>query len=171
MEPLSALAIASAVIQIVDFSSKVIARTREVYLSTSGTTEENSLLEDATANLTDLMSSLKASTSQRFRSQSGIQENTPDIQLLQLADASHVIAIELRDMLIKVKLKKDGSERSVLDQGLRNALEQKKILALKEKLDEIRKQIDTTLLVSLRCVTNHHPPHEANKHLQARNAT
>jgi hypothetical protein len=55
MEPLSAVSLALAVIQIVDFSSKVILRTKEMYTSVDRTYEDATLLEDATANLNDLL--------------------------------------------------------------------------------------------------------------------
>jgi len=152
MEPLSALSIASAVIQIADFSSKVIARTREVYSSASGTIEETTLLEDAMTNLEDLMIGLESSISRKSAGRGAFHQKTADQQLLHLAKESHAVAADLREMLNKVKLKKDGRQRGALNQGLRSVLEQKNISALKEKLDEIRKQIDTALLISLRYV-------------------
>ena len=101
MEPLSALAIASAVSQIVDFSSKVIARTREVYISADGAIEENRLLKDATANLDDLMERLQTSTYSRNFGYDFSHGKSPDQQLLQLAEDSHSVAISLREMLDK----------------------------------------------------------------------
>jgi hypothetical protein len=59
MEPLSAVSPASAVIQIVDFSSKVISRTKEMYTSADGTYEDATLLEDATANLNNLLDEVR----------------------------------------------------------------------------------------------------------------
>lgn len=156
MEPLTALAVASAVIQIVDFSSKVIARTREIYLSADGTIQETTLLEDATANLEELMIGLRMSTPFRVGGNAliegnvAVHQNTPDYQLLQLAEESRNVVITLRGVLNSVEVKKDGTQRSPLDQGFRSVLEQKKIATLKQRLDDIRKQIDTTLLVSLR---------------------
>jgi hypothetical protein len=88
MDPLSALSIASAVIQIVDFSSKVIARTREVYQSADGSIEELTLIEDATANLDDLMKDLTSKTEIEASSSVLFDQKTPDQQLLQLADTA-----------------------------------------------------------------------------------
>jgi hypothetical protein len=147
MEPSTALAIASAVIQVVDFSSKVIARTREVYHSADGSIEENAHLQEAAANLEDLMLQLKSG----IRKAPDIEnQSTPHQRLLQLAQDSQIAADRLRKLLNKVKFNKNGDQRMALGQGLRSVLEQNNISALKARLDEIRKQVDTTLLVALR---------------------
>jgi ribosomal protein L17 len=150
MDPLSALSIASAVIQIVDFSSKVIARTREVYQSADGSIEEITLIEDATANLDDLMTELMSKTEIEASTSGAFEQKTPDQQLIQLAEDSHTLANELNQTLKACRVKKDGSQRSALSQGLRSVLEQKSLTTLKQKLDELRKQIDTTLLIAIR---------------------
>jgi hypothetical protein len=146
MDPLSALSVASAVIQIVDFSTKVIARTKEVYDSPDGTTEQTMLLENATANLDDLLQGLRKS----HRTIDAFDPNSPDGRLLQLAKDSNEVATSIGDAIDHVKRKSDGSERTALGQGLRSVLDQKKLSALTERLDQIRKQVDTTLLISLR---------------------
>ncbi|KAH5068687.1 hypothetical protein HBH95_191200 [Parastagonospora nodorum] len=150
MDPLSALSIASAVIQIVDFSSKVIARTREVYQSADGSIEEITLIEDATANLDDLMKDLMSKTEIEAFTRGAFDRKTPDQQLIQLAEDSNTLANELNQTLKACRVKKDGSQRGALSQGLRSVLEQKSLTTLKQKLDELRKQIDTTLLITIR---------------------
>jgi hypothetical protein len=96
MEPLSALSIASAVIQIVDFSSKVIARTREVYRSAEGTITETALLENATVNLNDLLNELRNITSSESVGYGASHQKTSDRLLLQHAKDSQAVANELR---------------------------------------------------------------------------
>jgi hypothetical protein len=56
----------------------------------------------------------------------------------------------LHGTLDRIRRKKDGGGRNVLGQGLRSVLGQKKISSLADKLDLIRKQVDTALLISLR---------------------
>ncbi|KAH7086405.1 hypothetical protein FB567DRAFT_580552 [Paraphoma chrysanthemicola] len=154
MEPLSALAIASAVIQIVDFSCKVVAKTREVYLfdldDGTAAAEEDKFYEGAKANLEDLMIGLNTSLAQGTGGYGSSHLKTPDQQLLQLAKESQVVAGKLRDMINKVKIREDGTRRTALGQGFRSVIQQKNITALNDKLDGIRKQIDTTVLLSLR---------------------
>jgi hypothetical protein len=148
MDPFSALSIATAVIQVVDFSSKVISKSREIYLSADGTTEEVSLLQDATTNLEELLNDL-GSTGIHEKS-TGARRKGPDAQLIRLARESHMAATSLRTTLDRVKYNTDGKERRVFVQGLRSVMEHKNISTLTVRLDEIRKQVDTTLLVSLR---------------------
>ncbi|KAF2803249.1 uncharacterized protein BDZ99DRAFT_576168 [Mytilinidion resinicola] len=154
MDPLSALSVASGVIQIVDFSAKVISRTREIYLSADGALEENSFLEDATANLSELSTELTEEIRQTvwgFRSKgSGFGRKSADEQLIQLAKDSRMVATNLLEKLDRVKRKKDGGKRNALNQGIRSILEQKEVSGLADRLDQIRKQVDTALLLSLR---------------------
>lgn len=51
MEPLSALSLAAAIVQFVDFSSKILVTGYESYHSTHGTTQEQFDLEELTQNL------------------------------------------------------------------------------------------------------------------------
>ncbi|KAH7388775.1 hypothetical protein BKA66DRAFT_511136 [Pyrenochaeta sp. MPI-SDFR-AT-0127] len=128
MEPLSALSLASAVIQIVDFSSK-----------------------DATTNLTDLLETLAAEKSRiRYQRSGLIVQKTADRQLLELAKNSRAVANTIHATINRIKRKKDGGGRNAFDQGLRSVLKQKEVSSLAKRLGQIRKQVDTTLLVSLR---------------------
>jgi hypothetical protein len=143
---LSALSVASAVIQIVDFSAKVIETSKEVYDSPDGATEQTLLLESATANLDELMQELGKSC----RMIGNFSPNSPDRRLLQLAKESNEVATSIHEAIDDVRRKKDGGERTAFGQGLRTVLDQKKISLLTERLNQIRKQVDTTLLISLR---------------------
>jgi hypothetical protein len=145
MEPLSALSIASAVIQIVEFSAKVISRTKEVYDSPEKATEETALLENATENLRELMEELSKRRNVRPHNSSNA-----DDQLIHLAKQSDEIAKVVCEAVDDIRLRTDGSQRTALSQGLRSVLGQKKISSLTARLDQMRKQVDTALLVSLR---------------------
>ncbi|KAH8733114.1 hypothetical protein GQ44DRAFT_754613 [Phaeosphaeriaceae sp. PMI808] len=61
MEPLGALGLASNIIQIVDFSSRIVSRRRELYNSADGQTEEHAVLDNAARNLSELYRSLNIS--------------------------------------------------------------------------------------------------------------
>lgn len=54
MEPLIALGLASSIIQIVDFSGRVISRSKEIYTSDNGTLKIHGDLEEAAKNLQEL---------------------------------------------------------------------------------------------------------------------
>jgi hypothetical protein len=56
MEPLSALSVAAAVVQFVDFGTRLLSQTREIYKSSTGQTERVSLLKRVTRDLDSLTS-------------------------------------------------------------------------------------------------------------------
>lgn len=147
MDPLSALSLASAVIQIADFSTKVLSRTKEIYTSTDDTFQNAKSLEAATANISELLVELEDKTSVNHR-RSGRQ--TADKQLVRLAHDSIDIANTLRTTLDGLRHKKDDGKRNAFDQGLRSVLQQEKIVEIADRLDAIRKQVDTAILFSLR---------------------
>jgi hypothetical protein len=125
MEPLSALSLATAVIQIVDFSSKVITRAREVSRSADGTIDETAILENAAVNLNDLLTQLQMITGATSSGHGALHPNTPDQQLLQYAKDSQDVATELRRMLNNVKHKKDGRQRVPLTRDYVGCLSRK----------------------------------------------
>ncbi|KAF1837270.1 hypothetical protein BDW02DRAFT_175185 [Decorospora gaudefroyi] len=149
MEPLSAVSLASAVIQIVEFSSKVLQRTREIHTSADRTLRGTTVLEAAAANLNDLLRDIEE-TLRVTGVASDASGKAADAQLIALAKDSQEVAKTLHATLHQVKRKKDGDKRNAFSQGLRSVLKQSTITALKDRLNSIRKQIDTALLISLR---------------------
>ncbi|KAF2856080.1 hypothetical protein T440DRAFT_438724 [Plenodomus tracheiphilus IPT5] len=167
MDPASAFSLAAAVLQVVDFSSKVIKRTKEVYRSADGAIEEHRLLEDATANLAELLEEFKKKLNEERERAKRLDEkreqawgrgqahpprkiSTAEKQLDRLREESRDVANTLHQVLTDVKRTKSGHDRNPFDQGLRSVFIQKRLSELKERLDLIRKQFDTTLLVTLK---------------------
>ncbi|KAI8936526.1 hypothetical protein NX059_006930 [Plenodomus lindquistii] len=147
MEPLSALSVASAVLQIVDFSCKVISRTKEAHHSA---VEEHSFLEDATSNLTELLEETeKIALKDQGRFSAFSNKSKTEKQLQRLRKESQDVADTLYGILDGVKHKKSGEDRNSFGQGLRSVLVQNKLSELKGKLDLIRSQVDTSLLVAI----------------------
>jgi hypothetical protein len=54
MDPLTALGLASNIVQLISFSSDLVAKGREIYQSTDGTLVENLELETITKSLREL---------------------------------------------------------------------------------------------------------------------
>jgi hypothetical protein len=59
MDPLTALSIASSVVQFVDFGSKLLSNSRKLYKSSHGILSENLDIEDVTQDLRSLLQGLK----------------------------------------------------------------------------------------------------------------
>ncbi|KAI4695626.1 hypothetical protein J4E81_005952 [Alternaria sp. BMP 2799] len=156
MEPQLAVSLASAVIQLVDFSSKVVQKDKvgKVYKSTSTTLGEATLLDDAIANLGDLSQQLEKARRVYCKSHISPDQENADAQLMALAKDGGGVAKILQATLDQAKRDNDVGEETVLAQGLRSILSlyysQKTICDLADKLGSIRKQVDVALLASLR---------------------
>ncbi|KAL1613149.1 hypothetical protein SLS60_001381 [Paraconiothyrium brasiliense] len=147
MEPLSALGLASSVIQIVDFSGRLLAKSREIYTSAEGTIEEHGLLEESANNLAELSVALSAPLHgiEKQRLQSRQKVHAADRQLLRLCTDCKNVTTRLLAELDRLKSKGPHGKLKSVQQALRHMGSQSEILNLKGKLDDIRKQVDTAL--------------------------
>ncbi|KAI4614872.1 hypothetical protein J4E80_006376 [Alternaria sp. BMP 0032] len=165
MEPQMAVLLASAVIQLVEFSRKVVQKDKvgKVCKSTGTTLREATLLDDAIANLGDLSQQLEKARRVYCKSHMSPDQEIADAQLMALAKDGGGVAKILQATLDQAKRSHDVDEQTVLAQGLRSVLSlyygQKTICDLADKLGSIRKQVDAALLASLRSVTCHQCDH------------
>jgi hypothetical protein len=155
MEPLNATPLASAVIQLVDFSAKVIHKDKvaKVYRSTGTALGEATLLDDAIANPGDLSQQLEKTRRSYDKGHVHPGQEVADALLIALAKDSGGVAKILQATLNQAKRDNDVDEETVLAQGLRSVLNlyysQKTISALGGRVDSIRKQVDIALLAQL----------------------
>ncbi|KAI4940175.1 hypothetical protein J4E86_011141 [Alternaria arbusti] len=162
MEPQMAVSLASAVIQLVDFSRKVVQKDKvgKVYKSTGTTLGEATLLDDAIANLGDLSQQLEKARRVYCKSHISPDQEIADAQLIALAKDAGGVAKILQATLDQAKRDNDVDQQKVLAQELRSVLSlyysQKTICDLADKLGSIRKQVDVALLASLRSSIAHH---------------
>ncbi|KAI4677900.1 uncharacterized protein J4E84_008845 [Alternaria hordeiaustralica] len=172
MEPQMAVSLASAVIQLVDFSRKVAQKDKvgKVYKSTGTTLREATLLDDAIANLGDLSQQLEKARRIYYKSHISPDQEVADAQLMALAKDGGGVAKILQATLDQAKRNHDVDEQTVLAQGLRSVLSlyysQKTICDLADRLDSIRKQVDVALLAALRQhATRQHSVHSEKRRL------
>ena len=154
MEPISAFSLASGVIQIVDFAGRILSKSHEIYASAEGTIEEHDFLEHSVKNLDELSTSLSKlllEELERQKLQGGLKTKPVDRQLVLLCKDCHDVTAKLLAEIDKLKLKGPHSKLKSVQQALRHVGSQPHIQNLKNKLDDIRSQVDTVLLVSLRC--------------------
>jgi hypothetical protein len=148
MESIAVLGIASNIIQIVDFSSRIVARGRELYHSTDGRIEEHVSLDVAAQNLLELSRELQRSVvSDDPRPRTAV-----DQQLIDLKVKTEQIAKDLRSSLENVQLTGPHRKWKSIHQALRTISTDKEVSDIANRLDQVRKQVDTTILVSLRYV-------------------
>ena len=101
VEGLAALSLASSVIQFVDFTSKLISKSKEYYNSSAGALEENISLQDASDRFRSLARGLEQS-SNRFSSSKTL--NREEEALRQVVQECQELARELRGALERLKV-------------------------------------------------------------------
>lgn len=124
MEPLTALSVASSVIQFVDFGSKLLANGRQLYRSAEGVLTENVDLELVASDLHNLTMGLKRKLPKNRalgRPGKARQLNDDDEALDRLCERCVEIAETLMKLLEKLKVPnkegKDGSKGGEAQDG------------------------------------------------------
>jgi hypothetical protein len=145
MDPFTALGVASNVIQIVEFSSRLISRTREIYHSRDGQLQDHVILDDAATNLSALVTELRSIEVPKPK-----EQTAADRQLIQLRQDCRTIARELHDQLERVRAQGGHQKWQSVYQAIKSVYSENRIAAIQSRLDNIRKQLDTVLLVTLR---------------------
>jgi formate dehydrogenase maturation protein FdhE len=147
MEPLAALGIASNIIQIVNFASRLVSRGHELYQSADGRLADHAVLDSAAQNLSTL-----ANDQLKFGGAISREPTATYAQLVKLKADSQTIADKLSSALNKASVRGKHKKWQSIFQALMSIYKEKEISSLASQLDNIRKQVDTTLLVSLLCV-------------------
>ena len=142
MDPLSALSLASNVIQFVDFGARLVSGSREIYASADGSSSGNSQLEILTKDLTQVCSELvqpEAYIDQRDASQA-------ERALVPLCRSCRQLGGELLSILQSLKVKSPHKRWETFRQALRSACKESKIRSYERRLGDYRSQIATHLL-------------------------
>jgi hypothetical protein len=147
MDPLSALSLASCIVQFVDFSSKLISKGHLIYSSANGALIENLDLEVVTCDLSQLTTRL------------GLHEKAicctkEDQNLEDLASRCSALAKELLDKLDRLKVDDDVKNRrwKSFRQALKTVWSKKDLDEIAARLAGFRSQLELYILVSLRKV-------------------
>lgn len=141
MEPLSALSVATAVTQFIDFTGSLLSGTIELHKSATGRTKANLTIETIALDLRNLNIELTESFS------SG-DSHDADIKKLCL-DCSKM-ADQLLEALNKLTVQKQHRLWSSFSTALRSIWAQEDIDSLQRRLDAYRQQISMHILVQLR---------------------
>ncbi|KAH8592623.1 hypothetical protein B0O99DRAFT_629379 [Bisporella sp. PMI_857] len=143
-DPLTALGLASNIVQIITFTSDLISKGREIYKSADGTLVENLELETITTSLQGLSKELVLPIYERRKL------TKTENQLQELCDGCKAVSGQLLDVIRGVKAKGPHMRWNSFRQALNSVYKEDEIQALETRLDRYRRQIDTTLLISLR---------------------
>ena len=145
MSGLEAIGAAAAILQFVDFASKLLVTGYDVYKSQAGATPQTV----HTQKLCTELQSISAQLSQAPRG--NITLNDREQSLWRLADRAHDLAWHLGLLLDSLKLKKATFKSwGALRQSWRILHQKDKVAEMVARLDEIKSLMDTNLLVLLR---------------------
>ena len=142
MDPLSAFGLACGVIQVIDFSLKIVSKSKEIY--ENGSLKANDDMEDLTKRIRELYVDLEPPSSQ---TSVGDVSMEPQNELLDLARKCKETSDELLEELQKLK---STRKRDILRKIPATMRRQKVLSSLESKLESYRKILDTKILLRLR---------------------
>lgn len=151
MEPLSALGVASNVIQFVDFAGKLISRTIHIYRARTtrdDDEDDHSHLERITRHLAEHNEAFKESLDMQQISQPA-KLSSADRDILRICTECEQITTKLLTALDKLRSEKVTVWNSFVD-ALRAVWSEGDIQTLRQTLDSYRQQISLYLLASVR---------------------
>ena len=137
MDPLTAIGLASSIVQFVDFSTKLIHGAREIYDSVSGETEENRSLEAVVSEMERLSSKLL--------SPNNPQQTEDERALCRLAAECNILSDQILGLLEKIKPKDAKSKRQSAWAAVKNKLHEREKLELEKRLENCRSQLELQL--------------------------
>jgi len=145
--PLDALSVAAAVVQFVDFASKLISKGNEYHKSKDGALVENNELKAVTTNLLGL--------SKTLRSSSNILPAMQDLSaeeksLIDVAKACEQIANEFIDLLEGLQVSAGQARWKSFRQAFKTIWKKDEIEAMLRRLSMAREALTVNLLVVMR---------------------
>ena len=154
LDPFSALSLAAAVVQFVDFGTRLMSKGKEIYQSADGSSAENIELEVIYEDLKSLSEKLKATADPISLSRGCLEERA----LGKLAATCKSVADELLTTLRDLRVA-EGPHRkwSSFRKALKTIWKKEKIEELKSRLEGLRDELSIQFLAILRYVVVHIP--------------
>jgi hypothetical protein len=156
MDPLSALSLAGTLIQFVDFSSKLFSGAKSLYKSANGALAVHDELELIVSDSNSVLSKLHAYAQSPHHSVGESEAVAQDAQddFKNVCDEATRLAAELTERLqgLKVDRRAEGYRRmwASLSHAINSAWSHKEIIALQQRLKDLKNALQTRVLLSLR---------------------
>ena len=151
LDPLSALGLAGNVIQLVDFSWKLLSRTNSLYKASDGASLENREMGMIANDLSRLTNRMHVSLQVTTRS---AMLTADEEGLRDLSEACEGVARELLAALDKLRAKGKHQKWESFRKALVAVWSKEKVADIMERLSAFRSQLDTHVLLSLRSVAS-----------------
>jgi hypothetical protein len=142
LDPLTALGLAGNIVQLVDFSSKIVGKARDIYKSADGSLPENLDAETVAQSLRVLYSNIAP----QLVSPSSVQEET----LNELCIGCDNIAKELLQALGRLKIQGKKTKWKSMRQALKSVSSKEELDVISKRLANYREQLNLNFLVALR---------------------
>jgi hypothetical protein len=144
MEGLTALGLASNIVQFIDFSSKIIKGAKEIYDSGTGTVPATEGLEDVAKEMQSL--------SLRLDPPSTGHQNEDERAFRRLAAECRILCTQLLDLIDSVKPSDPKSKRQSIIAAIRGTWSEKERTELERRLDSCRNQLELQLTFLMKYV-------------------
>ncbi|KAH8769422.1 hypothetical protein F5882DRAFT_508227 [Hyaloscypha sp. PMI_1271] len=146
LDPLTALSLASNVVQFLDFSAKLVAKGNELYKSADGALVGNAELEVIAKDLQDLNARLQQSTPSHNTNLTTL--TTSDVALRKLSEQCSGVAGELIEVLDKLKVQGTSKRRwKSVRQALKGLMKKDEVGAIAQRLQNVRNELNLHILV------------------------
>ena len=144
MDPLSALSLASNIVQLVDVGTRVVSASLELY-SPDGISV-NGELESVMSDLVKICSALENPHDQI----KGSKSSSSEIQLITLSKSCKTLGEELLTVLNSLKVQSPHKKWQSFRQALKAVWKEKEIHRYKERIINLRSEISLRLIGILR---------------------
>lgn len=145
LDPFSALSLAATIVQFVDFSSKLISDTAELYRSSKGSLARNIELSTIVTDLGAISSGLEV----RGRSIAHACSND-ERAIASLATQCKNLSSKLLDVLEDLSVKGSHKKWKSVSQALRSVWKESEIREIQKRLDSFRSQLTIRLVATLK---------------------
>ena len=142
MDPCTALSLFCNIVQVVDFSTKVVKKCRELYKN--GVSSENQEIEEMAKHLTDLHTNLD------LTDRGGIDD------LLDLGSKCSQTAQELIAEVRELSVNGPHRKRQIVGKTIKAIWKRSAIEDIQKRLENYRKLLDSRILVDLRFAHYHY---------------
>lgn len=146
MDPVSAFSLACGVVQMIDFSCKLLSKTKELH--TRGHVLENQEIEEQVSQLCQLRALLESKMDSGSLSTHPQENESSEIE--NIADKCDGTALELLQELENLKISEPRSTRKAFKMSFAAMRKRGTIDRLKHKFDEFQKTLDTRVLLDIK---------------------
>lgn len=148
MDPLTPLGLATNVIQVVDFSTRLVSKGYKIYKSADGSLAEDVDAEAVTNSLNRLTTNLRRSFKNRQKTTGKLSDD--DQSLISLCEKCTNIADELLGKFHRVKVTGKYRGWKSARQALKSVSSKSELEQLASTLDIYRSEINLHITISLR---------------------